>query len=144
MESYLCIFPWGSLTQHNDCENQPYFHWAMCHTLFIPSRVVFNSDILLFLFSMSYLGMYSLAFSMIQRMLAIWSLVPLPFLKPACTYWPGEFFCQYPIILSFHTVHGVPKARILKWFASLFSSGPHSVRPLHHDPPILGGPTGMA
>ena len=25
----------------------------------------------------------SLAFSMIQRMLAIWSLVPLPFLKPA-------------------------------------------------------------
>ena len=27
----------------------------------------------------------SLAFSMIQHMLAIWSLVPLPFLKPACT-----------------------------------------------------------
>ena len=27
----------------------------------------------------------SLAFLMIQRMLAIWSLVPLPFLKPACT-----------------------------------------------------------
>ena len=26
-----------------------------------------------------------LAFSTIQRMLAIWSLVPLPFLKPACT-----------------------------------------------------------
>ena len=26
----------------------------------------------------------SLAFSMIQQMLAIWSLVPLPFLKPAC------------------------------------------------------------
>ena len=25
----------------------------------------------------------SLAFSLIQRMLAIWSLVPLPFLKPA-------------------------------------------------------------
>ena len=25
----------------------------------------------------------SLAFSMIQRMLAIWSLVPLPFLEPA-------------------------------------------------------------
>ena len=28
----------------------------------------------------------SLAFSMIQRMLAIWSLVPLPFLKPAWTF----------------------------------------------------------
>ena len=33
-----------------------------------------------------------------------------------------------------HIVHGVLKARILKWFAIPFSSGPHSVRPLHHDP----------
>ena len=44
--------------------------------------------------------------------------------------------------LSFHTVHtvhGVLKARILKRFAIPFSSGPHSVRPPHHDPPILGG-----
>ena len=44
--------------------------------------------------------------------------------------------------LPFHTVHGVLKARILKWFAIPFSSGPHCVRPLHHDPSILGGPTG--
>ena len=29
------------------------------------------------------------------------------------TYWPGEFLFQYPIILPFHTVHGVLKARIL-------------------------------
>ena len=48
---------------------------------------------------------------------------------------------QYPIILPFHTVHGVLKAGILKWFAIPFSSGPHSVRPLHHAPTILGGPT---
>ena len=34
--------------------------------------------------------------------------------------------------------------RILKWFAIPFSSGPHSVRSLHHDLPILGCPTGMA
>ena len=52
---------------------------------------------------------------------------------------PGEFPFQYPIILSFHTVHGVLKARIRKWFA--ISSGPHSVRPLHHDLSVLGGPT---
>ena len=39
------------------------------------------------------------------------------------------------------TVHGVLKARILKWFAIPFSSGPHSVSPLHYDPPVLGGPT---
>ena len=57
------------------------------------------------------------------------------------TYRPGEFLFQYPIILPFHTVHGVVKARILKWFAIPFSSRPHSVKPLHHDPPVLGGPT---
>ena len=33
----------------------------------------------------------SLAFSMIQQMLAIWSLVPLPFLKPAWTWGRSQF-----------------------------------------------------
>jgi len=33
----------------------------------------------------------SLAFSMIQRMLAIWSLVPLPFLEPAWTSGSSQF-----------------------------------------------------
>ena len=54
---------------------------------------------------------------------------------------PRQFLFQCPIILPFHTVHGVLKARILKWFAIVVSSGPHSVSPLHHDPSILGGPT---
>ena len=45
------------------------------------------------------------------------------------------------LIHYLHTVHGVLKARLLKWFAIPFSSGPHSVRPLHHDPSVLGGPT---
>ena len=58
------------------------------------------------------------------------------------TYRPGEFLFQYPIILHFYAVHGILKARILKWFAIPFSSGPHSVRSLHHDPPVLGGPSG--
>ena len=40
-----------------------------------------------------------------------------------------------------HTVHGVLKARILKWFAIPFSSGPRFVRALHHDPSVLGDPT---
>ena len=57
------------------------------------------------------------------------------------TYRPGAFIFQCPIFLPFHTVHGVLKARILKWFVIPFSSGPHSVRPLHHDPSVLGGPT---
>ena len=44
------------------------------------------------------------------------------------TYRPGKFIFQCPIFLHFHTVHGVLKARILNWFASRFSSGPHFVR----------------
>ena len=56
-------------------------------------------------------------------------------------YRPGELLFQCPIFLPFHTVHGVLKGRILKWFAISFSIGPHSVRPLHHDPSVLGGPT---
>ena len=55
-------------------------------------------------------------------------------------YQPGEFLFQYPIILPFHNVHGVLKARILKWFAIPFSSGPHSVRLLHHDQPSWVAP----
>ena len=43
--------------------------------------------------------------------------------------------------MPFHTVHGVLKARILKWFAIPFSSGPHFVRTLHQDPSVLSGPT---
>ena len=41
------------------------------------------------------------------------------------TYQPGEFIFQSPIILPIHTIHGVLKSRILKWFAIPFSSGPH-------------------
>jgi len=57
------------------------------------------------------------------------------------TYCPEEFIFQCLIFLPFHSIHGVLKARILKWFAISFSSGPHSVRPLHHDPSVSGGPT---
>ena len=72
---------------------------------------------------------------------SFWSISPLISSSNLGTYQPGEFFFQYPIILPFHTVHGVLKARTLEWFAIPFSSGPHSVRPLHHDPPVLGDPT---
>ena len=66
---------------------------------------------------------------------------PLVYSSILGTYRPGELPFQYPIIFPFHTVHGVLKAIKLKWFAIPFSSGPHSVRPLHCDPSILGGPT---
>ena len=57
------------------------------------------------------------------------------------TYQPGEFLFQCPIFLPFHTVHGVLKARILKWFAIPFSSGLCFVRTVHHDPSVLGATT---
>ena len=57
------------------------------------------------------------------------------------TYRPGEFIYQCPIFLPFHIVHGVVEARILKWFAIPFSSGPHFVRTLHHDLSVLDGHT---
>ena len=57
------------------------------------------------------------------------------------TYWPGKFIFQCPIFLPFHTVIGNLKARILKWFAIPFSSGPCFVRSLHHDTSVLGDPT---
>ena len=56
------------------------------------------------------------------------------------TYWPGEFIFQFHL-LSFHTVHEVLKAIMLKWFAIPYPSGPRFVRTLHHDPSVLGGPT---
>ena len=49
------------------------------------------------------------------------------------------FLC--PIFLSFHTVHGVLKARILKWFASPLCSGPCFVRTFYYDLSVLSGPT---
>ena len=57
------------------------------------------------------------------------------------TYRPGEFIFQCPIFFPFRMGHGVLKARVLKWFAIPFSSGPHFVRTLHYDPSILGSPT---
>ena len=53
------------------------------------------------------------------------------------TPWTAARQLQCPIFLPFHTVHGVLKARILKWFVIPFLSGPYFVRILHHDPSIF-------
>ena len=50
-------------------------------------------------------------------------------------------FCLFIIASNPHTVHGVLKARILKWFAIPFSSRPCFVRTLHHDSTVLRGAT---
>ena len=60
------------------------------------------------------------------------------------TYWPGEFLFHCSIILPFHTVHEVLKARILKWFAIPFSSG-HILSDLSTMTPLSWvAPQGMA
>ena len=46
-------------------------------------------------------------------------------------YRPWEFIFLCHMFLPFHTLHEVLKARILKWFAIPFSSGPRFVTPLH-------------
>ena len=57
------------------------------------------------------------------------------------TYQPREFIFQCPIFFPFNNVYGLLKARILKWFAVLLSSGLHFVRTLCHNLSVLGGPT---
>ena len=47
---------------------------------------------------------------------------PLFFSNILGTYWLGEFIFQCPISLPFHTVHGVLKAGILKWFLLQWTS----------------------
>ena len=56
-----------------------------------------------------------------------------------CHLLTREFIFQCHMLLHFHTIHGVLKAGILKWFAISFSSGPCFVRTLNHDLSILGG-----
>ena len=43
------------------------------------------------------------------------------------TYQPRDFIFQCHTFLLFHTVHGVLKAKILKWLPIPFSSGPRFV-----------------
>ena len=79
-----------------------------------------------------------------------WACLPLPFCH-ITTWKASQFFFSlqkppHPLSVSYHFAFSYCSwschSRILKWFAIPFSSGPHSVTPLHHDPPVLGGPTG--
>ena len=74
--------------------------------------------------------------------LFILSVVIFPLISSSIlgTYKPGEFIFQCLTFLSFHSVHGVLKARILKWFAIPFSGAPRFIRTLHYDPSVLNSP----
>ena len=53
-----------------------------------------------------------------------------------------------PLLVSHHFAFSYcswgSQGKIQKWLAIPFSSGPHSVTPLHHDPSVLGCPAGVA
>ena len=104
----------------------PMQYCSLQHCTLLPSPVT-STTMCCFCFgsiSSLFLGIYSLFSSSILG-----------------TYQPGEFIFQCPIFLLFHIVHGVLKARLLKWCAIPFSSGPSFVRILHYDPSVLGEPT---
>ena len=64
-----------------------------------------------------------------QPLHSFWSYFPALPQYILDTYQPGKFIFQCHISLPFHIVHVVLKARILKWLAIPFSSGPCFVRP---------------
>ena len=66
----------------------------------------------------------SLAFLMIQQMLAIWSLVPLPFLKPSWTSWSLQFMYSWSLagrILSI-TLLACERSTVLQYFEHSLAS----------------------
>ena len=73
-------------------------------------------------------------FSFFLELFLHWS--PIAYWAP---YDLGSSSFKCPIFFPLHTVHGVFKARILKWFVISFSSRPCIVRALHHDPSVLSG-----
>ena len=52
-----------------------------------------------------------------------------PYWTPTDLGWGEVFIFQCYVFLPFHRVHAVLKARILKWFATPFYTGPHFVLP---------------
>ena len=53
-----------------------------------------------------------------------WDQIPIYPSSLLDTCWPGGLILWCHIFLRFHTVHGIVKIRILKWFVILFSSRP--------------------
>ena len=56
------------------------------------------------------------------------------------TFPSGDLIFQCRVLSPFHTVRGVPEARIPEWSAILSSSGTCFVRTLHCDLFVLGSP----
>ena len=57
------------------------------------------------------------------------------------TYSPGESIFLCPALAFSHCSWGSQGKNMEVWLAIPFSSGPHSVRPIHHDLSVLAGST---
>ena len=104
---------------------------------------------LTFQFSMQYCSLQNQAFLSPPRhpQLSVVSTFPRPsfllellvialYSYPVAYWTPsdlGWLICQHHIFFLFHNVRGVFQARIWKWVAISFSSGPHFVRTLYYE-----------
>ena len=66
------------------------------------------------LYQLSFQGSHPLAFFMIQQMLAIWSLVPLPLQNPACTSGSSQFMRTFRGAKSLMLHYRMPKDMLNK------------------------------
>ena len=137
----------------NSC---PLSRW--CHPTISSSVIPFSSHLQSFpasgSFPMSWFMAYPILFFMASNFTSITSHIHnwLLFLLWLCLFIisevisPGAYWAPSILrssyfshtFLPFHTVHGVLKARILKWFTIPFSSGPRLVTTLDRDLSVLG------
>ena len=93
-----------------------------------------------FTFITSHVHNWGLFFALAPSLHSFWSISLLLSSSIILYSSPTDLGSSFFSVLSL-PFHGVLKARILKWFAIPFSSGPRFVRTLHYDPSVLGGPT---
>ena len=121
------------------CLTISYLPWFMELTFQVPMQYCSLQHWTLLLSPVTFTTGHCFCFGSVSILFGVISL--LIFTSILGTHQPGEFIFQCPIFLPFHTVHGVLKARIMRWFAISFSIAPHFLRTLHHDPSVLDGPT---
>ena len=111
------------------CLTTSYLPWFTDLTFQVPVQYCSLEHWTLFLSRVTSTTGYS--FCLALTLHSFWVISPLISSSILGTYLSVEFIFQFPISLPFHTVHGVLKARVLKWFAIPFSSRPYFVRGPH-------------
>ena len=144
MEDYFYIREFSSLTENNylfpkcslTTSNLP---WFMDLILQVPMQYCSLQHRTLLLSPVKSTTVYCFCFGSIPsfflELFLRWS--PVAYWAPTALGSSSFSVLSFCLLILFMVL----KARILKWFAIPFSSGPHSLRPLHHDPSVLGGPT---